>query len=115
MGVYRKKPVEIEIRVWDGTPEGATPIIDWILDNGRTARWHGPIPGDPDCPTPMYHETHHYCPGCSFSDEEPKIRIDTLEGVMSAEPGAGIAKGVKGEFYPIRADILAETYEKVSD
>lgn len=25
---------------WDGTAEGATPIIDWILHNGETARYH---------------------------------------------------------------------------
>lgn len=31
---YRKKPVEIEAVRWDGTAEGATPIINWALSTG---------------------------------------------------------------------------------
>jgi hypothetical protein len=42
------------------------------------------------------------------------IEIDTLEGTMRGEPGDWIIKGVKGEFYPCRADIFAATYEPVS-
>lgn len=37
--------------------------------------------------------------------------IMTLEGVMTAQPGDWIVKGVKGELYPVRSDIFAETYE----
>lgn len=25
---------------WDGTAKGATPVIDWLLRNGATARYH---------------------------------------------------------------------------
>jgi hypothetical protein len=38
-------------------------------------------------------------------------QIPTLEGVMTAEKGDWIIKGVKGEFYPCKPDIFAATYE----
>ena len=38
------------------------------------------------------------------------IKIPTLEGVMEASKGDYIIKGIKGEFYPCRPDIFAETY-----
>ena len=41
------------------------------------------------------------------------IVIPTLEGDMVAQKGDYIIKGVKGEFYPCKPDIFAETYEKV--
>lgn len=43
------------------------------------------------------------------------ILIDTLEGVMRADPGDWIIKGVKGEYYPCKPDIFAATYEPVED
>jgi len=48
-------------------------------------------------------------------DEEgnPTIKIQTLEGIMTAQLGDWIIKGVKGEFYPCKPDIFTETYEEV--
>ena len=40
--------------------------------------------------------------------------IKTLEGVMKAEIGDYIIKGVNGEFYPCKPDIFEATYEKVN-
>jgi hypothetical protein len=42
------------------------------------------------------------------------IHIHTLEGTMFGEVGDWIIKGVKGEFYPCKPDIFAETYEAVA-
>lgn len=39
------------------------------------------------------------------------IGIKTLEGLMTANQGDWIIKGVKGEFYPCKPDIFAATYE----
>lgn len=39
--------------------------------------------------------------------------INTLEGVMRAERGDWIIKGVKGELYPCKPDIFAATYDAV--
>jgi len=40
-----------------------------------------------------------------------KLHINTLEGVMTAEVGDYIIKGVNGEFYPCKPDIFHKTYE----
>lgn len=47
--------------------------------------------------------------------ECPYLPIDTLEGVMIANVGDYIIKGVKGEFYPCKPDIFEKTYEKVEE
>lgn len=86
---YRKKPVEIQAVQWDGTYHGATPIIDWVLSHGGTARYVC----DENCTLAHY------------------IAIDTLEGRMVAGEGDWIIRGVAGEFYPCKPDIFAVTYE----
>lgn len=45
---------------------------------------------------------------------EGKIYIETLEGTMCANEGDFIVKGVKGVFYPCKPDIFELTYEKVN-
>ena len=42
------------------------------------------------------------------------LRIPTLEGVMIANTGDYIIKGVNGEFYPCKSDIFEKTYEIVN-
>ncbi|MDB8805024.1 hypothetical protein [Romboutsia sp. 1001216sp1] len=42
-----------------------------------------------------------------------KLHISTLEGVMQANIGDYVIKGVNGEFYPCKPDIFEKTYEKV--
>ena len=39
------------------------------------------------------------------------MRIDTLEGEMTAQRGDFIIQGVQGEFYPCKPDIFKQTYE----
>lgn len=91
---YRKKPVVIEAMQWDGSAESATPIINWVLDSGGTARYH-----------------EHLLDGEYIAHPDPFLKIDTLEGVMIASTGDWIIKGVQGEFYPCKPDIFAKTYE----
>lgn len=43
------------------------------------------------------------------------IEIQTLEGVMTANFGDYIIKGIKGEFYPCKADIFEASYDEVID
>jgi hypothetical protein len=43
--------------------------------------------------------------------EDGTALIATLEGSMVARSGDWIIRGVKGELYPCRADIFAQTYE----
>lgn len=44
---------------------------------------------------------------------EKALLIPTLEGVMRAEVGDWIIRGIKGELYPCKPDIFAATYEAV--
>jgi hypothetical protein len=53
----------------------------------------------------------HVVPFEMVGDHE--MVIHTLEGDMYAYPGDWIAKGIKGEFYPIKNDIFEATYELV--
>ncbi len=41
------------------------------------------------------------------------LNIETLEGILRAQPGDWIIRGVKGEYYPCKPDIFAATYEPV--
>ena len=43
------------------------------------------------------------------------IDVQTLEGVMRAEPGDYIIRGITGEFYPCKLDIFEATYEAVEE
>jgi hypothetical protein len=87
---YRKKPVVIEAMYNDGEIETISAILDWINGgNGAT----GPA-------------TYDLIGKASMS-----IHIETLEGVMRADVGDFIIKGVNGEFYPCKPDIFAKTYE----
>lgn len=42
------------------------------------------------------------------------IKIKTLEGIMTAEKGDWIIKGVKGEIYPCKDDVFKATYDFVN-
>lgn len=43
--------------------------------------------------------------------KHPVLKIETLEGMMIANVGDYIIKGVNGEFYPCKPDIFKKTYE----
>ena len=43
------------------------------------------------------------------------IKINTLEGVMQANFGDYIIKGVQGEYYPCKPDIFEKTNEAVEE
>lgn len=81
-GRFRKRPVVVEAMRF--TAEDKNRVFNWITCN-RYPDWddHGA-------------ET---------------IKIQTLEGDMTASLGDWIIKGVKGEFYPCKPDIFEATYE----
>ena len=92
---YRKKPVVIEAMRYDGTAAGATPVIDWALSSGGTIRYEC---GDDD--------------GCGGMAGVHFLAVETLEGKMLANGGDFIIRGVQGEFYPCKPDIVEATYEE---
>lgn len=87
---YRKKPVTITAwQLTDADDADWEAIAEWC--GGRLENTTFGVPG---------------------ADPDTVLRIDTLEGVMTALAGDWIICGVKGEFYPCREDIFAETYEQ---
>ena len=54
---------------------------------------------------------------CTVPNGEPQgrtfIEISTPEGVMEANVGDWIIKGIQGEFYPCKPDIFDKTYEEL--
>jgi hypothetical protein len=97
---FRKRPVEIEAAQWDGTADGATRIIDWILGHGSTASY---ICSNPDRCAEHDGDTPH------------SISIRTLEGTMRADLDDWVIREPfptgDRQFYPCKPDIFAKTYE----
>lgn len=92
MAKYRKKPVVIEALKWTGK---------------------------------NLKEIQEFCTYSKYEDveigfnappmTEKRLIIITLEGLMNADKGDFIIKGVKGEFYPCKPDIFELTYELIKD
>lgn len=98
MPKFRKKPVVIDAVQFTGGAKAATPIIDWVMAGGGTARWkEGEPPLD--------------LGGCGHSGWPENIRIETLEGTMYAIVGDWIIRSVQGQFYTCKPEIFAATYD----
>lgn len=82
---YRKKPVEIEAVQLD--PQNAFTVLDEVGGELEMT--------DDGTPTALL--------------------IPTLEGIMRAEIGDYIIRGVEGEFYPCKPKIFEKTYEEVTE
>lgn len=90
---FRKKPVIIEAMLFKG-PQIALSDIDYAL---AFDDWCASQPCTNDNPRLRYVGS--------------TIEVQTIEGVMVAQPGDWIIRGIKGELYPCKPDIFAETYE----
>lgn len=86
MAKYRKKPIKIDAMLLNRS--SFERVQNWLFTN----------------------EVHFL-----YDVENVNIHIETLEGVMKAEHGDFIIKGVQGEFYPCKPDIFKATYEKVGE
>lgn len=91
VSLYRKRPVVIEARQFDGT--NGVELVEWMDES----TYPGGIAA-------------HLWGG----DVDPRITIKTLEGPMIARPGWWVIQGVQGEFYPCDPDIFDLTYEPVT-
>lgn len=90
---YRKLPIEIEAFQFyiDNMP-------DWFMDRltNNVVRLYN----------------------CNYSIPQkgkPVCEINTLEGVMRANAGDYIIKGINGELYPCKEEIFNKTYERVGE
>lgn len=91
---YRKKPVEIDAVLNDGT---WSTVIHWLdqIAGGMIA-------------VPVGH-----CPPVT-RNPDGSLNIETLEGTMRADVGDYVICGVRGELYPCKPDIFDQTYEAVA-
>jgi hypothetical protein len=86
---YRKRPVVIEAVTWQGkyTSPGEWP--EWFNDAIRA--------------------------GTISTRPSGALMIDTREGVMRADIGDMVIRGVKGELYPCKPDIFEATYKPAGE
>jgi hypothetical protein len=61
------------------------------------------------------HPSAEHIVGVVYDSATRTASIKTLEGVMTAQIGDWIIRGVKGELYPCKPDIFAATYEPASE
>jgi hypothetical protein len=80
---FRKKPVVIEAFRWTGGPDQEEDP-DWAVAAIKAGIIHVDI---------------------------GRLTIQTPEGVMTAQPGNWIIRGVQGEIYLCKPDIFEATYE----
>jgi len=90
---FRKKPVVIDAFQWTNDPDGKQEP-QWFLDELNAGEQ---IDGHLRVVT---------------KDGKLKVRITTLEGVMFADSGDYIIKGIKNEIYPCKPDIFEATYDR---
>lgn len=91
MPLFRKKPVVIEARQWDGTN------FDEIMNFMK--EFHGNKVNYENAEEAAY--------------KTKTLKITTLEGIHTASQWDWIIKGIKGEFYPCKPDIFDNTYDAV--
>ena len=88
MARFRKKPVVIEaVRARDMTHDPPLELPEWAQQALDT--------------------------GTLYLRVDTRIEVNTLEGVMLAEPDDWIIRGIKGELYPCKPDIFLKTYDPV--
>jgi hypothetical protein len=110
---FRKKPVVIEAvqllwttwaemcvhagvgKLVDGKPEGRFLTLDGNASS---------------VPVEIGHGSDDHGSGAHIG-----LCIPTLEGLMLAQEGDWVIRGVKGELYPCKPDIFAATYEPVEE
>ena len=86
---YTKKPITIEAIIWDGTNE--TEIMEFVNTHCCVTTQH------------------------TINGTVTNLIINTLEGDHYASVGDYIVKGIKGEFYPVKPDIMKLTYDEVTE
>ena len=83
---YRKIQGFIEAVQYDGTPEMAMDILQWLQMNDVFARYED-VEGDQE------------------------LAISTIEGEMRVDPGSWVCRGESNDFWPVRDDIFQKRYE----
>ena len=103
IGKYRKKPVVIE-------------AVELRWDNWNTMCDFAEVGSLADGkPEGTFLDKYGKATKEYIKDTKIGMLIPTLEGVMIAQQGDFIIKGVSGELYPCKPGIFEKTYEKVEE
>lgn len=96
---YRKKPVVVDAVQLQPSQKSIREVLEFM---GQEINTSTRVASD---------KFYEYC-NIVIADG---LKINTLEGVITASMGDYIIKGVQGEFYPCKPGIFNETYEKVEE
>jgi hypothetical protein len=91
---YKSNVVEIEAAHWNGSEPKALDIVSWIQEHGSKAKF--------------------LCGG-QCCDNVLAIEVNTLEGLMRAQPQDYIIKGTENEFYPCKPSIFQTKYTQIPE
>lgn len=96
VALFRKKPITVEAIQWTGDNLFEVTIFTDVFPPDKDSMFAGRL-------------------WEQYEDRVKRkgLKIRTLEGVMLANIGDWIIKGIKGECYPCKPDIFESTYEKV--
>lgn len=119
---FIKKAIEIEAVRWRGyssnlgiTEESPTQPVEITMENMFGIKWPETFPDW--LPRPLLEQprgsngSRRYAQPGEILRDGDFLMIGTPEGEMCASPGDWIIRGIKGEIYPCKPDIFAETYE----
>lgn len=88
---FRKLPVEIDAIRWTG--DNIIEVMAFMS------------PSEPIYVNNLSH--------MKFTNADDIVGIQTLEGIMIANKGDWILRGIKGELYPCKSDIFFATYKEI--
>jgi len=89
MAKYRKKPVIVDAFRWTGDRDQIEDP-EWIVEAIKSGK-------------------------VRFSEDGESLLVDTHEGILMANQGDYIIRGIQGEIYPCKPDIFEATYEQVEE
>ena len=113
---YRKKPVDVQAVRLPLEEEGCCSC--WSDSNCFCGSDGKNAPNSCEC-SPQnvvsWDEVIAFLDGHTFAGGMSQIYIHTLEGIMEAQSGDWLIRGVAGEVYPIKNDIFLQIYELVKE
>jgi hypothetical protein len=87
----RKRPIEVEAMLYDGTVEAQSAIVTW--SRGRVEGMFGG----------SFHEKARYY-----------LQVPTLHGLSEADAGDWVIRGPSGDYWPCKPDIFEQFYEVIA-
>ncbi len=97
---YRKKPIVVEAVKLTGEDSNIREVVEFLNNKSK-------LSVDKNFETRDRFSTY-----CDMVRRDG-MKIATKEGVMTADIGDFIIKGIEGEFYPCKPEIFKKTYKEI--